>query len=343
MNRELLLKPLPAGKLPMWLLKKVLPTSGHGADVLIGPGIGRDAAAIAVGDRVMIVKSDPITFAESGAEEHLVDVNANDIACMGGIPRWMLVTALLPVGVTPADILRDFASLRDACQRRSVELIGGHTEIVPGIVRPILVGMMIGEVEPARLIEPGKARAGDALLLTKGLAIEGSALLARDHAEALRGRVPEAVIERARRFLDEPGISVLRDARLANDAGKVAALHDPTEGGLATAIREIGMASGVGAVIDAEAIPILPETEAIASALGLDPLGMLASGALLMAARPEAVPAILSAGKQAELPVTVIGHLTDEPGIFTLRTGSESRPLPEFAVDEVARWLSEHQ
>jgi hydrogenase maturation factor len=340
-NRELLLKPLPAGKLPMWLLKKVLPASGHDADVLIGPGIGRDAAAIAVGDRVMIVKSDPITFAESGAEEHLVDVNANDIACMGGIPRWMLVTALLPVGVTPADILRDFASLRDACQRRSVELIGGHTEIVPGIVRPILVGMMIGEVAPARLIEPGKARPGDALLLSKGVAIEGTALLARDHAETLRESVPESVIERAAHFLDEPGISVLRDARLASEAGEVVALHDPTEGGLATAIREIGMASGVGAVIDAEAIPILPETEAIAGALGLDPLGMLASGALLMAARPETASAILAAGSRAGLPITAIGHLTDEPGIFTLETGAEARPLPEFAVDEVARWLSE--
>ncbi|MCC7022823.1 MAG: hydrogenase expression protein [Thermomicrobiales bacterium] len=341
MNRDLLLKPLPAGKLPMWLLKKLLPTSTRDADVLIGPGIGRDAAAIAVGDRVIIVKSDPITFAESGAEEHLVDVNANDIACMGGTPRWMLVTALLPVGVIPADILRDFASLRDACQRRSVELVGGHTEIIPGIVRPILVGMMIGEVEPARLIEPGQARAGDALLLSKGLAIEGTALLARDHADALRERVPEAVIERAARFLDAPGISVLHDARLASDAGDIVALHDPTEGGLATAIREIGIASGVGAIVDIEAIPVYPETEAIASALGLDPLGMLASGALLMAARPEAAPAIVAAGNRAGLPVSVIGHLTDEPGVFTLRAGGEPRPLPEFAVDEVARWLSE--
>jgi len=308
----------------------------------VGPGIGSDAAAIAFGGQTLVIKSDPITFASERGEEHLVEVNANDIACLGGTPRWLLVTALLPHGVTPADILRDFASLRDACRHRSVELIGGHTEIVPDLTRPILVGMMLGDVAPNELIIPGQARPGDILLLTKGLAIEGTALLAVECADRLKGLIGEAAVEQAANLLRFPGISVVREAELARRAGGVSALHDPTEGGLASAVRELAAASGLGAIIDRDSIPILPETEAITEALGLDPLGLLASGSLLIAAHPQAVSAIERAIEGEGIPVATIGELIDDPDLFTIRSGASDIPLPEFAVDEVARILSAH-
>ena len=338
MKRDLL-SPLPPGKLPTWLLRKVLPASPHDASVLVGPGIGRDAAAIAIGDRVIVAKNDPITFATQGAADHLVDVNANDVACMGATPRWLLVTGLLPHGVTAADVLRDFNDLRDACRRRDVELVGGHTEIVPGLERPILIGMMLGEAAPDELVRPGQARPGDALLLTRGLAIEGTALLARDHAESLARLVGTETVSSARRLLHHPGISVVRDAELARRAGGVTALHDPTEGGLANAIREVAAASRTGVEIDLARIPVYPETRAIATALGLDPLGMLASGALLIAAQPEAAPHIARAIERSDIPITVIGHLTDDPESLVLTDGTDRRDLPEFATDEVARGL----
>ena len=209
MKHHLMLKPLPAGKLPGWLLRKVLPGSPRDPDILVGPGLGRDAAAIAVGERVVVAKNDPITFASEGGAAHLVEVNANDVACMGATPRWLLVTALLPHGVTPADVLNQFAELRETCRHRSVELIGGHTEIVPGLARPILVGMMLGDASPHELLRPGQARPGDVLLLTKGLAIEGTALLARERADELRERIGGECVRAAARLLDEPGISIV--------------------------------------------------------------------------------------------------------------------------------------
>lgn len=341
MKPEKMLTPLPPGKLPPWLLRKVLPGSSADDSVLVGPGIGRDAAAIAVGDRVIVAKNDPITFATQGAADHLVDVNANDIACMGAVPRWLLVTGLLPYGVTPADILRDFNDLRVACARREVELVGGHTEILAGLDRPILVGMMLGEASPAELLRPGQAKPGDVLLLTKGLAIEGTALLARDNAEALRERVGDDMVEAAQRLLKDPGISVVRDARLALRAGGVTALHDPTEGGVANAIRELAAVSNTGVEIDARAVPVCPETEAIATALGLDPLGMLASGALLIAAEPGSASRLRNEFAREGIPIAAIGTLTDDPDDVVLIADGERRPLPEFAVDEVARALSE--
>ncbi|MFN8592341.1 MAG: AIR synthase family protein [Thermomicrobiales bacterium] len=341
MKPDLMLTPLPAGKLPPWLLRKVLPKTSDDPDVLVGPGIGRDAAAIAIGDRVIVAKNDPITFAAQGAADHLVDVNANDIACMGAMPRWLLVTGLLPHGVTPADVLRDFHDLREACRRRGVELVGGHTEILEGLDHPILIGMMLGEATADELVRPGQARAGDALLLTKGIAIEGTALLARDRAGWLASRIGESTITVAARMLHDPGISVVRDAGIARQAGGVTALHDPTEGGLANAIREIAAASNLGVEVDRDAIPLFAETREIAETMGLDPLGMLASGALLIGADPAAVPFITRDLERAGIPVTLIGHLTDDPASLTMRQDGALLPLPEFAVDEVARALAE--
>lgn len=340
MKADRMLAPLPAGKLPAWLLRKVLPGAVADPDVLVGPGLGRDAAAIQVGERIVIAKNDPITFASEHGFEHLVAVNANDIACMGGLPRWLLVTALMPQGITPADVLNQFAELREACRQRGVSLIGGHSEIVAGLDRPILVGMMLGEADHDTLLAPGQARAGDALLMTKALAIEGTALLARERSDVLRERLGDDLVDDAVRLLADPGISVVEDAELALRAGGVSALHDPTEGGLLTAARELAAASRLGLEIDADAVPILPETLAVAEVLGLDPFGMLASGSLLLAADPAAVAGITRTLKTAAIPVCAIGRLTANSDEAVLLVNGERFPMPEFAVDEVARELS---
>jgi hydrogenase expression/formation protein HypE len=260
---------------------------------------------------------------------------------MGATPRWLLVTALLPHGVTPADVLNQFAELRETCRHRSVELIGGHTEIVRGLARPILVGMMLGDASPSELLRPGQAQPGDVLLVTKGLAIEGTALLARELADELRQRIGGDSVRAAARLLDQPGISIVAEAEIARRSGQVTALHDPTEGGLASAVRELAAVSGAGVEIDAQAVPILPETRAVADALGIDPLGMLASGSLLIATRPEGVPGVLRDIEAAGISVSVIGRLTEDPQAASLISAGESGPLPEFAVDEVARLLSQ--
>jgi len=332
---------LPPGKLPSSLLRRLL--ASHDTpdpSVLVGPGVGVDAAALAVGDTVLVLKTDPITFASEDAARYLVNVNANDIACLGAAPRWLLVTALLPEGkTTPALVETQFRQLRDACAQTGISLVGGHTEITLGLDRPILVGQMLGETAQDRLLRPGGAQPGDRLLLTKAIAIEGTALLARELRARLLPLVGAAIVDRAADLLRDPGISVVRDANLLLDAGGVTALHDPTEGGLATGVRELAGASGCGAFVNADVVPILPETAAITGALGLDPLGLLASGSLLAAVRPEAVPAALAAADAAGLPTTCIGKLTPPAQGFTLLVQDGPRELPAFTSDEVTRTL----
>ena len=305
-----------------------------------GPGIGGDAAAIDLGATTLVVKSDPITFANASPAQYLVDVNANDLACLGATPRWMMVTALLPVGTREDEVEAHFRELRDACVERGVSLVGGHTEVTSAVRRPILVGVLLGEARHGALLHPGGARPGDVLLLTKALALEGTALVARELGDRLEDAVGPEIVERAATLLADPGISVVPEAMAVLDAGGVTALHDPTEGGLATGVRELALAAGCGVAVDRDAVPVLPETAAIAAALDLDPLGMLASGSLLIAAEAGSVHGLVAACDAIGVHATRIGEVTDRAGRFTLRVDSNERELPVYESDEVARVLS---
>lgn len=336
---------LGLGKLPGALLAELL--SGHRIDdpsVVVGPGVGRDAAAVDVGEGLLVVKADPITFVGERAPFYLVNINANDLACMGATPRWMLVTALLPEGKTTEALVRQlFDELDAACRDRGISLIGGHTEITAGLDRPILVGHLLGTVSRDRLITPGGAKPGDRLLLTRPIAIEGTALLATELRDRLSASVPPAVLDRAARFLEDPGISVASDAQVLIETGGVSALHDPTEGGLATGVRELAVAAGAGAVVGRSNIPVMPETRAIADALGLDPLGMLASGSLLAAVPPENIERVEQACRERDMPFAWIGKITPPERGIVLRDGNAEIELPAFSTDEVARALAEHE
>jgi hydrogenase expression/formation protein HypE len=334
---------LPPGKLPGEMLQRLIETYRTPTDdsVIVNASYGFDAAAIKVGGETLIVKSDPITFATSDAARYLVSVNANDIACMGGIPRWMTVVGLLPEdATTPSSVEQLFSDLHDACLAEGIMLVGGHTEITIGLDRPLLIGTLLGVVGDTGLLHPGKASAGDELYLTESAGLEGTALLAAELSDRLRESLGDHIVENAASLLEEPGISVTRDARLALDTGRVTALHDPTEGGVATAIHEIAEASGLGARIDADAIPVRPETESIARELGLDPLGILSSGALLIATKPGSADVMLGAFEGSNIPISRIGTLTIPADKCTIMRQGAVAPLPRFDSDEIARALS---
>jgi hydrogenase expression/formation protein HypE len=336
---------LPPGKLPGELLahliaRYVLPDSS----IVVGPGVGRDAAAIDLGDRLLIVKTDPITFATPDAGRYLVNVNANDIACMGGSPRWLLVTALLPERATTVELVEDlFASLSHAASSLGIVLAGGHSEITIGLDRPILVGMMIGEASPEQLVDPSRSGPGDLVLLTNGIAIEGTSILANEIGCNSAG-IDAGLVERAREFIDRPGISVLPAVLALNQAGiRCRALHDPTEGGLATALAELAAATGCGIEVDLDRIPIYPETRALCDELGLDPLGLIASGALLAVVSPTDAEPALTALRNAGIDATRIGTLLGSGAGNWLNQHGARTPLPEFPVDEIARFYARKQ
>ena len=343
--------PYPIGKLPQTDLVDLLTHKLNIPDprVIFGPGLGRDAAVIDFGapalqpdldqrsDRYLVVKTDPITFATDEIGWYAVNVNANDIACLGATPRWFIATLLLPEGKTDRALVdRIFEQLHTAGHEIGVSLVGGHTEITHDLARPIVVGAMLGEVAADRLVRSNGARPGDTLILTKGICVEGTAILAQEMGEKLRDVVDPILLKRAAQFLHTPGISVVHDAAIATQAGEVHAMHDPTEGGIATGIHELTQAAGVGAIIEASTLPVYPETRAICDALGLDPLGLIASGSLLAAVAPDHADTIVDALRKQGIAAAVIGHVCKTPGVM-VHNGAEHYPLPIFTRDEVAR------
>ena len=330
------------GKFPAELLGRLL---GKNAvvdpRVLVGPKIGEDAAVIDMGEKLLVAKSDPVTFAADAIGWYAVQVNANDVACTGGIPKWFLATLLVPERFSEAEAEQIFDQVLEACRELDVSLVGGHSEVTYGIDRPIVLGTMLGEVERDRLVHTGGAQEGDSIVLTKGIAIEGAALLARDFSGELQtAGVEQRVIVRAREYLRAPGISVMNDARLALETVTVHSLHDPTEGGLVTGLREVAQASGLGLAIEEGSVPVLPECKAICDGLGLDPLGLLASGALLITLAANEVPKLLLALEREGITGWEIGQmLAPEEGLIMIGYEGEV-PMPTFPRDEMARFLA---
>ena len=331
---------LPVGKLRAETLERLFDKYAPGDErVVVGPKIGEDAAVIEMGDRYLVATTDPITFATDQIGWYALQVNANDLAVRGARPRWFLATLLLPEqATTDALVEQIFSQIGRACQELEVSLVGGHTEVTHGLDRPIVVGTMLGEVAKDGLVTTRGARVGDSLLLTKGIPLEGAAIIAREkEAELVRRGVPGALIERARNFLHRPGISVVPEALLAVELAPVHSMHDPTEGGVATALRELAQASDVGLRVERERIPLLPEGERLCRELGLDPLGTIASGSLLLAMAPADAAVVLHALAREGIDCAFVGQVVPEREGVTLVEGGRSRPMPVFAQDEITK------
>jgi hydrogenase expression/formation protein HypE len=332
--------PLPLGKLPPDLLARLLGRiPATDPRVVVGSRPGVDAAVLDMGDRYLIATTDPITFTGERIGWYAVHVNANDVAVMGGTPRWMLATVLLPPTGDEAMAESIHQQMLDACAGLGVSLIGGHTEVAHGLDRPIVSVTMFGEVAKDRLVTSAGARPGDRLLLTGGIGIEGTAILATEAREALLAAgVGEAVIMRAAGFLDTPGISVVAASRALGKAVRPHAMHDATEGGVATAVRELAEASGVGLFIAPEPL-VFPETRAICHALHIDPFGLVASGCLIAAIAPEDEDAALRALADVGVRAAVCGEVRPVQAGLSQMVNKRSGPLPVFARDELAHYL----
>ncbi len=330
---------LDVGKLPMDLLQQLLERyQGRDERLVVGPGIGEDAAVLDMGVRYLVVKSDPITFATDEIGWYVAHVNANDIAAMGARPRWLLLTLLLPEGRTDAALVEAlFAQVSRACEGLGVTLCGGHSEITYGLDRPIAVGLMLGEVEKEDLVCTAGVRVGDDIVLTKGIAIEGTGVLAHERTEELAASVGAEMVARGKQFLKDPGISVVRDAMILCSAGRPHAMHDPTEGGLSTGLWELAHASGKRLIVDLAAVHLFPETIAFCTALELDPLGLIASGALLATCAREESAQMVEALAREGIGAAVIGRVEEGPAMVQVETGHGLAPMRTFARDEVAR------
>ncbi len=331
-----------AGKLDIDALRKFLERNTIlDPRVVVGPKIGEDAAAIDLGketDRYWVVTSDPITFTTEEIGYYGVVVNLNDIATMGAIPKWFLATLLFPEGSDLKVIEKVFRQIHDACRQFKISFIGGHTEITPGIKKVILSGHMIGEVKKDKLVKTSGARTGDLLILVKGVCIEGTSIMAREkESELLRRGISPYIIRRAKRFIFDPGIDILRAARIACEAASVHSMHDPTEGGLINGLIEMAWASEKEIEVDLEKVLIYKESRILCQEFGLNPLGVIASGALLLAISPSDLRPIEKAFRRNSIPFQVIGRVKKGPARVLRSDQKGPKELKPFRQDEILK------
>lgn len=335
------MNPLPVGKLPTPLLRRFIDkVRTEDKRVVVGPSIGEDAAVIRFGNKLLVAKTDPVTFVTDLIGWYAVHINANDIATMGVRPRWFLATILLPEQSTHQEAEEIFDQILSACNFLGITLVGGHTEITYDFKRPVVVGCMLAESENQSIITTSGAKPGDDIVLTKGLAIEGTAALAREAEQSLlASTLSKDLIQQAASYIFSPGISVVKEALTACSKVTVHCMHDPTEGGLSMGLSEIASAAGVGILVEENKISVLGACKAICDRLDLNPLGLLASGALIITLPSSETAKLLAALDEVGINANIIGKVVGVEKGLKMLTVTGMQDLPQFERDELARFL----
>jgi hydrogenase expression/formation protein HypE len=334
---------IPPGKLDQKFMAKLLKkytTRSENSRVIVGPKVGQDTAIIDMGEKYLVVKSDPITFATDEIGYYVVNINTNDIVTSGAIPKWFQSVILLPETDTSEPMVEKiFADIHSECQKLGIEVIGGHTEVTFGLERPIVIGTLFGEVAKEKLVTTMGGKPGDALLITKGIVIEGAAIIAHEkEKELLEQNFDLKLIEMGKKLLHNPGIGVAKEASLIHSKFHVHAMHDPTEGGLAMGIIELARNSNCGAIVDINKIPFVPGSKELCEHFGLNPLGTITSGTLLIAAPEEIGLQIIDYLAKYNIKVAIIGNLTEKQEEFILITEENKKIALEFSeIDEITK------
>jgi len=321
-------QPLPEGKLDPDLLKELLAELPTDESITIKPGLGLDAAGIKVETDYISATTDPITFAAENIGTYSVAVNINDIVCQGCRPRWYTASFMLPPGTTRQELKHLWRDLKQALKKWNVAAAGGHTEVTDAVNRPLLCGQIIGEPVAEKLLTPQDIKPGAVLYQWRPAALEGLALLAREHEEKLKEYINTEKLIRLKKLLEEPGICVWPEAEKLLQIKELTALHDPTEGGIATAIHELAEASGCGVKIRENNLLWPPGGIELARNLGIGPLGLLSSGCLLVVTNEKLI-------KPSEFSLTEIGRFTGGQDKILVNSRGKTTALPRYNQDQL--------
>jgi hydrogenase expression/formation protein HypE len=329
---------LSIGKIPEDILKRCI--LGHlgtsSKRVLMGAAVGEDAPVIDMGDTVLVAKANPVTGTEKHIGRLTVHINANDVAVRGAKPLWFSNIIFLAENSTEAQLKKIVRDINNACLELGVQVIGGHTECISGLRKPIVAGFMLGEAPKDKYITTGGAKLGDKIILTKSAGLEGTWIFAEDMRDKLEGKVNKTTLKIASRMINE--MSVVPETFKAVETGGVHSLHTPTEGGIINGLYELMVAANVGLHVEERLIPVAKETSEICKALNVDPLKLLSSGALLMAVDKAYVNKILTALEKIKVKGSLIGDIKPKTqgAVITLSDGSKQKLIP-VQKDELFR------
>lgn len=303
-------------------------------EVILGPGIGEDCAALALAeDEILVMSTDPITGTAKDIGKLAIQITANDLASAGAEPIGVMLTILLPDGTREIALKRIMEQMECACREAKMQILGGHTEVTAVVNQPVVNVAGVAKAKKGSLISTAGARAGMDIVVSKWVGIEGTMIFAKEKEAELKEHFPADFVDTAIGF--DRYLSVVPEAAVATQSS-VAAMHDVTEGGLFGALWEMAEASGVGLEIDLKKIPIRQETVEICEYFDVNPYGLISSGMMLMAAADG--NALILALQEAGIPATVIGKATEGNDRVIIRD-EERRFLEPPKTDELYKVL----
>ncbi|MCE5199718.1 MAG: AIR synthase family protein [Armatimonadota bacterium] len=306
-------------------------------ELIVGPGPGLDAAVLDLGDgRVMAIAEDPI-FPAPGLPlemfgQFTVHIGASDVAVTGIKPQFITYSLLLPPGFSEEDTRTIVQSISDTARSLDLSIIGGHTGWYGGISMPIVGGVTVwGFAEKDKWISPGGAREGDIILMTKGPAIEATALLAVLYRERLSDRLPVATLDKLCSRTEE--ITVVDDALTAFAAGGVHAMHDATEGGVLGGLWEMAEACGLSVEVDLDSVAVPSDISDFADALKFDPWAAISEGTLMAAVSPDSVDRVSAALSDKGIETFALGQFVSRDTGSTIHRNDNVGSLDEPGTD----------
>lgn len=300
-----------SGKLAPEILERAVLAFGGAKrkEVLIGPGVGEDAAVIDwPSGKYLVVASDPIVGADKGAGRLLVTVNSNDIASKGADPAFLISTLIFPAGTSADGVSSVVREIHEACLEAGIAVVGGHTEINARYQHPVLCATMIGMAD--RVLSAKNVHAGDAVIMTKHVGIEGMCILADDRRKFIERCLCGGDFEEVLGW--HSLLDVLPESRILRKWASF--MHDPTEGGFLGGLGEISRLSGLGMILDRDSVMIHPLTEKCSKAIGFDPLRLISSGVLVAVIPAANVDEASVALEEAGIASAVIGRIVEGKG-----------------------------
>lgn len=296
------------GKISENVLKRsVLKRTGTGRDeVLCGAGVGIDCAVMSFEeDEETVISTNPVSASVDIVCTHGVHRALNNIAAAGAEPVGILISSLLPEDTEEKELQDMMRQAEDVCNRFKVQIIGGHTEVMADVRKPVLTVTGIGKRKKSHMSGIRKVKPGQDIIVSKWIGLEGTQMIAREHKAELLTRYPVRMIEEAEEF--GCFLSILPEAAVALKSG-VCGMHDVSQGGIFGALWEMAEQAGVGLEIDLKKLPVRQETIEICEFFDLNPYELLSGGSLLMTA--EDGMGLTAALNREGMPAVIVGKTT---------------------------------
>lgn len=299
-------------------------------EIIVGSALGEDSMLLDLGDSLCVMSTDPITGANRRSGWLAVHVSANDVASNGAEPVCCLMTILAPPDCSMAEIEQVMIDAAKAAEELNIEISGGHTELTSAVCKIVISTTVVGKASRNHILKTDGAKAGDDIIVTKTIGLEGTAILAQDAKEVMLQWFSPDDIATAERFINQ--ISVVPEGLVATEFG-VHAMHDITEGGLLGAVYEMASGAGLGFELMSHKIPIHPITAAFCSRLDLDVYRFLSSGSMLISC-PNG-QALVDHLHSKGIDASVIGQFQHNPAKLILEN---ERWIPVIAPEGDELW-----